>query len=69
VKRNFELHIEECEWRYDQPLEQLIGRLKELVAKNMLSKNHKKEGRHLPSVFFCDIKISNVGVLVRGGVF
>lgn len=36
MKRNFELHLEECGWRYDQLLEQLICSLKGLVAKNMM---------------------------------
>ncbi|MEG6504314.1 IS1595 family transposase, partial [Nitratidesulfovibrio sp. 1201_IL3209] len=34
VKRNFELHLKECEWRYNKPLPQLIAEMKRLVAKN-----------------------------------
>ena len=34
VKRNFELHLKECEWRYNQTLPQLLASLKLLVSKN-----------------------------------
>ena len=34
VKRNFELHLKECEWRYNRTLPQLTTRLKFLVSKN-----------------------------------
>ena len=34
VKQNFELHLKEREWRYNQALPQLIAGLKRLVAKN-----------------------------------
>jgi len=34
VKRNFELHLKECEWRYDRKLPQLLTSLKLLVSKN-----------------------------------
>ena len=34
VKRNFELHLKECEWRYDRKLPLLLTSLKLLVAKN-----------------------------------
>ena len=33
VKQNFELHLKECEWRYNRALPQLLS-LKLLVAKN-----------------------------------
>jgi len=34
VKRNFELHLEKCEWRYNRTLPQLLANLKFLVSKN-----------------------------------
>lgn len=34
VKRNFALHLKECEWRYNKTLPELIAALKLLVAKN-----------------------------------
>ena len=34
VKRNFELHLKECEWRYNKTLPLLVENLKKLVAKN-----------------------------------
>ena len=34
VKQNFELHLKECEWRYNRALPQLLASLKLLVAKN-----------------------------------
>ena len=34
VKKNFELHLKECEWRYNKPLPQLIAELKLLLSKN-----------------------------------
>ena len=34
VKANFELHLKECEWRYNKPLSSLIGELKTLLSKN-----------------------------------
>ncbi len=34
VKRNFELHLKECEWRYSRTLPQLFAGLKLLVSKN-----------------------------------
>ncbi len=34
VKRNFELHLEECEWRYNRTLPQLLASLNLLVSKN-----------------------------------
>jgi len=34
VKANFELHLKECEWRYNKPLTDLIGELKKLMSKN-----------------------------------
>lgn len=34
VKRNFELHLKECEWRYSRDLPQLTADLKLLIAKN-----------------------------------
>jgi transposase-like protein len=34
VKRNFELHLKECEWRYNKILQDLIANLKLLVSKN-----------------------------------
>ena len=30
VKKNFELHLKECEWRYNKPLPQLLAELKRL---------------------------------------
>jgi transposase len=34
VKRNFELHLKEREWRSNRPLSQLQTELKRLAAKN-----------------------------------
>lgn len=34
VKKSFELHLKECEWRYNKPLPQLLAELKRLVSKN-----------------------------------
>jgi len=34
VKRNFELHLKECEWRYNRAAPQLLAALKLLVSKN-----------------------------------
>ena len=34
VKKNFELHLKECEWRYNKPLPQLLAELKRLVSNN-----------------------------------
>ena len=34
VKRNFELHLKECEWRYSKTLPELLDNLKTLVSKN-----------------------------------
>ena len=34
VKPNFELHLKECEWRYNRTLPQLLAALKLMVSKN-----------------------------------
>lgn len=34
VKRNFELHLKECEWRYNKTLPQLLDELKLFITKN-----------------------------------
>jgi transposase-like protein len=34
VKRNFEIHLKECEWRNNRELLQLLTSLNRLVAKN-----------------------------------
>jgi len=34
VKRNFELHLKECEWCYNRTLPQLLATLRLLVSKN-----------------------------------
>ena len=34
VKKNFDLHLKECEWRYNKPLDQLIKELLALIKKN-----------------------------------
>ena len=34
VKKNFELHLKECEWRYNKSLTILVTELKKLVSKN-----------------------------------
>lgn len=34
LKRNFELHLKEYGWHYNNPLPQLIAELKRLVSKN-----------------------------------
>ena len=36
VKKNFELHLKECEWRYGKSLDQLIAELRNLVANNRI---------------------------------
>lgn len=33
VKKNFDLHLKECEWRYNKPLDQLIEELHALIKK------------------------------------
>ena len=33
VKKNFDLHLKECEWRYNKPLDQLIEELQTLIKK------------------------------------
>ena len=33
VKKNFDLHLKECEWRYNKPLDQLIRELRALIKK------------------------------------
>ena len=37
VKQNFELHLKECEWRYNRALPQLLASLKLLVVKSKKS--------------------------------
>jgi transposase-like protein len=34
VKQNFEIHLKECEWRYNKPLPQLLDELKLFMTKN-----------------------------------
>ena len=34
VKKNFELHLKECEWRYNKPTGQLVKELRTLITKN-----------------------------------
>ena len=34
VKRNFELHLKECEWRYNKPLPELMTGLKTMLSNN-----------------------------------
>jgi len=34
VKKNFELHLKECEWRYGKNTDQLVKELRELLSKN-----------------------------------
>jgi len=36
VKCNFELHLKECEWRYNKTLPQLLDELKSVITKNKL---------------------------------
>lgn len=33
VKKNFELHLKECEWRYGKNTDQLVKELRELISK------------------------------------
>jgi transposase-like protein len=33
VKKNFDLHLKECEWWYNKPLDQLIRELLALIKK------------------------------------
>ena len=34
VKKNFELHLKECEWRYNKTTNQLVKELRKLISKN-----------------------------------
>ncbi|HEY4112599.1 MAG TPA: IS1595 family transposase, partial [Rhizomicrobium sp.] len=34
VKRNFELHLKECEWRYNKPHSQLLVELRAMVRQH-----------------------------------
>jgi transposase-like protein len=34
VKKNFELHLKECEWRYNKSTGQLVKELRTLISKN-----------------------------------
>jgi transposase len=34
VKKNFEIHLKECEWRYNKNTDQLVKELRKFIAKN-----------------------------------
>ena len=34
VKKNFELHLKECEWRYNKTADQLVKELRKFISKN-----------------------------------
>lgn len=34
VKKNFDLHLKECEWRYSKTTDQLVKELRKLISKN-----------------------------------
>jgi len=34
VRKNFDLHLKECAWRYNKPLDQPVQELQTLIKKN-----------------------------------